>query len=58
MRNVIGKSENLNLLKIETLKGKIKQLEQENENFKNEVEILERKSTQNGILVFGLKQND
>lgn len=54
LRNVIEASEARVLLKIESLKEKIRYLEKENKGLKNKVEKLERKSKENGIVIFGM----
>lgn len=58
LKTAIETSETKILLKIESLNEKIKQLENENKELKNNIERLERKSKENGIMIFGLKKNE
>lgn len=56
LKTVIEASEARLLMTVESLNEKIRHLEKENQNLKSKVEILERNSKKNGILVFGLKK--
>lgn len=58
LRNVIEASEARVVLKIESLKEKIRYLERENKELKSKVETLERKSRENGIVIFGMKTKE
>lgn len=57
LKNSIKASEANVLLKIESLNNKIKILEKENIDLKNKVEILERDSRKNNLIIFGLDIN-
>lgn len=56
LKSFIEASETRVLLKIEALNEKIRTLEKENTELKTRVEVLERRSKENAILVFGLEK--
>lgn len=54
LRGSIEASEVRVLLKIESLNSRIRTLEKENRQLKNKVEILDRESRRNNLVIFGL----
>lgn len=57
LRNTIEASEARILLQLESLNNRIKTLEKENSELKNKVELLDRDSRKNNLIIFGLNIN-
>lgn len=57
LKNSIESSEIRVLLKIETLSNKVNILEKENQELRDKIELLERNSKKNNLVIFGLNRN-